>query len=193
MKPLQPQPGDEVNQLWCAGLYQLLCQTLKKGSNLKILDIGYDKSETLDLLKDKLPNHKLQNALLSGEPLGTGKLPFKERTFDYVFLIDVMERTGDGVFVLSEAKKVIKRGGKVIIVSSGFTGDRPSRAKVRNAAKKSRLKIKRISYFNLFLRNSGNSNKVSKLQRLIFINGIKLMKYLNYPFGISIFALLEKP
>jgi SAM-dependent methyltransferase len=92
------------------------------------------------------------------------------------------------------------------------------RRRIRSLATKSRMSIERISYFNFFspaiiaIRLLGNlkpfkkinsydsklnfdvakKSLVNSLLKFIFVTEIKLMKYVSYPIGISIFAMFKK-
>jgi len=93
------------------------------------------------------------------------------------------------------------------------------RRRIRKIASTAKLSVNRISYFNFFLSpaiigirllsrlkpfdrfgkfdsklnfNVAKKTFVNELLKLIFVSEIKLLKYVSYPFGISIFAILEK-
>lgn len=93
------------------------------------------------------------------------------------------------------------------------------RRRIRKIAESAKLSIKRISYFNFFLSpaiigirllsrlrpfrkfgkydsdlnfNVAKKTLANDILKLIFVNEIKLMNFINYPFGISIFSILQK-
>lgn len=230
---------------WWEGRRQILRQSIKNEPGLKILDIGCGTGETLSFLKEYLDKPKLygidnsQVAIDFAKKRGHKnirkvnalKLPYKNNTFDYILLLDVIEHIENDLELLQETKRVLKKGGKIIITAPALQfiwSDhdtqqghfrRYTRSRFRMLAQKARLKITRISYFNFFLSpaiislrllgrlrpfkqiNSYDSklnfdiakkSKINDLLKTIFVSEIKLMQYLNYPLGISVFASLKK-
>lgn len=235
----------EKQHWWWEGRRQILKQSINRKRNLKILDIGCGTGETLTFLKNYLDSPKLYGidssptAIKFAQSRGhcniskvdAKKLNFKDSTFDYILLLDVIEHIKDDISVLIEANRVLKNNGKIIITAPALkfiwskhdTSQghyrRYVRRRIRKISLKANLKIKRISYFNFFLsptvivvrllskikifKKLGNYNSdlnfniakkslINNILKFIFVNEIKLMKYINYPIGISIFSILEK-
>ena len=235
----------EKHHWWWEGRRQILRQEIDNKSNLKILDIGCGTGETLSFLNNHLSHPDLYGVDSSSVAVEYAKsrghkqilkveadmLPFKDDTFDYVLLLDVLEHIKDDSSVLSEAKRVLKRNGKIIMTVPALQFlwsehdaqqghyRRYVRRKVKSLAKKTKMTIEKISYFNFFLSPAivavrllsrikpfsklgdfdsnlnydvANKNIVNKILTFIFVNEIRLMKRINYPFGISIFSVMKK-
>ena len=214
-------------------------------SNLNILDIGCGTGETLSFLKKYLDQPDLSG--VDSSPVAVAyskkrghhqifrvdaeKLPFKDNTFDYVLLLDVLEHIKDDSIALIEAKRVLKNNGKIIITVPALQFlwsehdaqqghfRRYVRRGIKSLAKKSKMTIEKISYFNFFLSPAiiavrllsriklfsklgdfdsnlnydvANKNLVNKILTSIFVGEIRLLKRINYPFGISIFSVMKK-
>lgn len=230
---------------WWEGRRQILRQSITKKNGLKILDIGCGTGETLTFLENFLDKPKLFGVDSSAVAIDFAKkrghqkilkvdaqkLPFKEGTFDYVLLLDVIEHIEDDAGTILEAKRVLRPGGHIIVTTPALqfiwsehdTAQghyrRYVRRRIRSLATKSRMGIERISYFNFFLspaiiaiRLLGNlkpfkkinsydsklnfdvakKSLINSLLKFIFVTEIKLMKYVSYPIGISIFAIFKK-
>lgn len=48
------------------------------------------------------------------------KVPFKDNSFDTTLLLMVLHHSDDPLFILNEAKRVTKQGGKIIVIESVF-------------------------------------------------------------------------
>lgn len=230
---------------WWEGRRQILRQFIADKPKLKILDIGCGTGETLTFLKDHLTKPKLfgidnsQIAINYAKKRGhqnivkvnAKKLPFEDDSFDYILLLDVLEHIHDDASILTEAKRVLRPNGKIIVTTPALQfiwSDHDSeqghfrryvRRDMKQLSMKTKLRIERISYFNFFLSpaiitirllgrikpfkkfNSYDSklnfdlakkNLVNNLLRTIFVSEIKLMKYTDYPVGISIFTVFKK-
>lgn len=230
---------------WWEGRRQILRQSISKKPGLKILDIGCGTGETLSFLESYLSSPKLfgidtsQTAINFAIKRGhknitkvdAKTLPFKDNTFDYVLLLDVIEHIKDDVSILIEAKRVLCKGGKVIITTPALQFiwsehdseqghfRRYVRRDMRAFSGKTNLPVVRISYFNFFLSPAiiavrllgrlkpfakfnrydsklnfdlANKNIANSILKFIFVTEIKLMKYVSYPIGISIFTILRK-
>lgn len=230
---------------WWEGRRQILRQSIVHKSGLRILDIGCGTGETLTFLENYLDKPKLYGVDSSAVAIDFAKkrghrnilkvdaqkLPFKEGTFDYVLLLDVIEHIEDDAATILEAKRVLRRGGYIIITTPAlqfiWSGHdtaqghyrRYVRRRIRYLATQSKMGIERISYFNFFLspaiiviRLLGNHKPLKKINsydsklnfdvakkslinsllKFIFVTEIKLMKYISYPIGISIFAIFKK-
>lgn len=100
----------------------------------KILDIGsadgmftkviLDKSEAneivgIDVLRNSIEwakNHWKSNKKMKFKVADAHKLPFRNRDFDAVFALEVLEHVFEPVRVLQEIKRVLKDGGYVIFL-----------------------------------------------------------------------------
>lgn len=87
-----------------------------------ILDVGCGPGYYFHLYKNKTLNFKgidIDESRLDHNYdvvcADVGKLPFKSSTFTTIVCIDVLEHVGDDKKAISEIKRVLKRGGKLII------------------------------------------------------------------------------
>lgn len=236
----------EKNHWWWEGRRQILRQSISQSKKvLKILDIGCGTGETLTFLKNYLPKSQLFGIDSSSDAIrytksrghkniqkvDAGKLPFKKDSFDYILLLDVIEHIEDDTSILVEAKRVLKKNGKIIITTPAlqFIWSEHDTAqghfrryvsrRIKKVAHDSLLKVQRISYFNFFLspaiiiirllskikpfeklgKYDSNLNFdiakksfTNNILKFIFVTEIKLMKYVSYPIGISIYSVLIK-
>ena len=167
----------ERNHWWWNGRRKLVGLLIPCGEYLKILDVGCGTGETLSFLKKVKPNFKLYG--IDSDPIAVGfsksrncgtvyksfaeKLPFPDNYFDAVMFLDVLEHIKNQKKVLSESKRVLKRGGLIIITAPAlkllWSGHdtkqghfrRYTRTEIRLLAKKSGLKLEFFSYFNFLL------------------------------------------
>lgn len=230
---------------WWEGRRQILRQSIEKKNGLKILDIGCGTGETLTFLEKNYPKSKLfgvDNSEVAIDfakkrghqnirKVNALKLPYRENSFDYILLLDVIEHIEDDTALLKEAKRVLKKGGKIIITAPALQFiwsehdseqghfRRYTRSRLRLLAQRVRLKICRLSYFNFFLSPAIISLRIigklrpfkhinsydSKLNfdvakksiindflKFIFVSEVKLMRYVSYPIGISVYAVFQK-
>lgn len=230
---------------WWEGRRQILKQSITHKSGLKILDIGCGTGETLTFLESYLDKPKLFG--VDNSPVAINfakkrghtnifkvdarKLPFPDNSFDYVLLLDVIEHFKDDFGLLTEAKRVLKRGGKIIITAPALqfiwsehdTGQghyrRYTRRMIRKLAKQTDLTLSAISYFNFLLSPAiislrllgkikpfesinkydsklnydvAKKGVINNLLKFIFVSEIKLMRFVSYPVGISIYTVLQK-
>lgn len=231
---------------WWAGRRELLKMLIGNDNPKRILDVGCGTGETLTFLKSIYPRAELYGVDSSSKAVAFSKsrghknvikaraetLPFREKDFfDLVLLLDVLEHIKDHQKAIDEAKRVLRKGGKIIITSPGLSfiwsphdekqghQRRYTRREIRTLARNANMNVKFISYFNFFLsppiiavRLLGKLKKfrsltdydrgfnfdiafkpfVNSFLKTIFIPEIKLLRFIRYPFGISIVALLEK-
>lgn len=173
---------DSFNQIekdhwWWEGRRRLVKNLLAGNYPKRILDIGCGTGETLTFLKNLYPKAKLYGIDISNRAVMYSKqrghwriqkasantLPFKNNFFDAVLYLDVLEHIKDDAKAISEAKRVLKSKGVIIITAPalGFiwsghdTGQghqrRYTRRAIKSLARLNKLKVSFISYFNFFL------------------------------------------
>ncbi len=235
----------EKHHWWWEGRRQILRQEIDKKEKPKILDIGCGTGETITFLENYLAEPELCGVDNSPVAVRFAKerghkmvanadacrLPFASSNFDYILLLDTIEHIEDDTVILKEAKRVLKKDGKIIITApaleliwSNHDSEqghfrRYTRRRFRRLADKTDLEINKLSYFNFILSpiiitirllsklkplsklgyfdsninfNLANVGFVNQLLRFVFICEIKLMKYINYPWGISLCCALVK-
>lgn len=164
----------ETIHWWWEGRRELVKLLLKKKRPLKILDIGCGTGETLNFLKTLYPKAKLYGIDTSVTAINfskkrghknifkasAAKLPFKNEFFDVVLFLDVLEHIKDDRSVVTEATRVLKNKGAIIITSPGLSfiwsahdtqqghKRRYTRREIRRLANAANLKTDFISYFN---------------------------------------------
>ena len=167
----------EEKHWWWAGrrkLLQLLLTDVKAGS---ILDIGCGTGQTMTFLRKIFPKSHLVGvdpaaaAVRYAKSRGhkevirstAEKLPFPSGSFDVVLFLDVLEHIPHDDQALSEAYRVLKPGGTVIITAPALSfiwsrhdtaqghQRRYTRHAIRSLAAGSNFKLDFISYFNFFL------------------------------------------
>ena len=144
-----------------------------------------------------------------------GKYFFKDKKFDTVVAINVLEHIKDDFLALDNIYKLLNKGGKLIIIVpahmflySNFDENighfrRYSLASLRNHLNNSGFSIRTLKYLNIWsavgwflwmklLRNKKMPNSpvliFDRLGRLLLF----FERYLNPPFGISVYAVAEK-
>jgi|CXWL01.1.fsa_nt_gi ubiquinone/menaquinone biosynthesis C-methylase UbiE len=161
---------------WWAGRQKLIKNLLIDENPKKILDIGCGTGETLSFLKTVFPEAKLSGVDASNQAVRYTKdrghmakvasaihLPFRPESFDVVLLLDVIEHIKADGSVIKEAKRVLKKGGVIIItvpalqliwsahdVNQGHFR-RYTRHRLTDLATKNKMKIIFLSYFNFVL------------------------------------------
>lgn len=180
---------------WWAGRQALIKNLLLKENPRNILDMGCGTGETLTFLKTIFPKAKLTGVDVSSQAVKYTKnrgheakmadalhLPFADKIFDAVLLLDVVEHIEDDTGVVKEAKRVLKSGGIIIItvpalqiiwsahdVNQGHFR-RYTRHRLLSLAQKNQLKVSFLSYFNFFLSPAiipiRLVSRISRLKRL---------------------------
>lgn len=164
----------ETVHWWWEGRRELVRNLLKGKRQKRILDIGCGTGETLSFLHTLYPDAKLYGVDTSATAIRFSKkrghknilkakaekLPFKDNFFDTVLFLDVLEHIPDDQKVVHEAKRVLKKGGCIIITSPALSfiwsehdtkqghKRRYTRRQIRSLAKNASLKTSFISYFN---------------------------------------------
>jgi len=235
----------ETVHWWWEGRRQLLKMLLVGKKYEKILDIGCGTGETMTFLHKLYPKAQLYGIDSSAKAIkyvksrlhknvtlaSATKLPFKDSFFDAVLFLDVLEHVQDDQKCITEAKRVLKKGGSVIITAPALSfiwsnydihqghQRRYTRRRIRMLARHADLKVHFVSYFNFLFSppiiairilsrlkslnylssydnsinlNIAKSSKINSLLKKIFITEINGMKYINYPLGISVAAVLVK-
>lgn len=167
----------ERHHWWWEGRRELVKSLLGRKRHKRILDVGCGTGETLSFLGKLFPKAKLygidssQKAINFSKSRGHKeiikanaiKLPFKDNFFDAVLILDVLEHIKDDQRAINEAKKVLKKDGKIIITSPGLSfiwsphdemqghQRRYTRREMRKLAKEAGMEVSFISYFNFFL------------------------------------------
>lgn len=164
----------ETIHWWWEGRRELLRFLLEGKRPSRILDVGCGTGETLTFLGNLFPKSKLFGVDTSATAINFSKtrrhkniykasatsLPFKDNFFDVVLFLDVLEHIKNDQSVIEEAKRVLKKGGSIIITSPALSfiwsvhdseqghKRRYTRRQIRKLAIESGLDIKFISYFN---------------------------------------------
>ncbi|MFZ3301098.1 MAG: methyltransferase domain-containing protein [Microgenomates group bacterium] len=163
---------------WWEGRRELLKNLIgRSNKNIKILDVGCGTGETLTFVNKIYPNSDLYGidnsdmAIKYAKSRGhkkiykrvADKLKFQSNFFDYILFLDVLEHIEDDQKAINEAKRVLKKGGKIIITSPALSFiwsehdtmqghyRRYTRREVVKLAHNAGLKVDFISYFNFFL------------------------------------------
>jgi ubiquinone/menaquinone biosynthesis C-methylase UbiE len=238
---------NKVEQIhwWWEGRKEILKQFIGKSRPKKILDVGCGTGETLSFLQDTYPNTQLFGIDSSNKAISFSKkrghknifkasalnLPFDDNYFDIVLFLDVLEHIGNDAKAISEAKRVLKKNGRIICTNPALKfiwsehdsnqghKRRYSKKDVVNLAKNSNLKVEKTAYFNFLLSpaiilirllsrvrffkhftsydNSlnydiANMGVINSILKFLFTKEIQALKYIRYPFGISISAVFRK-
>jgi ubiquinone/menaquinone biosynthesis C-methylase UbiE len=238
---------NEIERLhwWWEGRRHLLKILLEKRHPKRILDVGCGTGETLSYIKTLFPKAKVWGVDTSAKAIkyskerghknilkvNAKKLPFKDDYFDVILFLDVLEHIQDDQAVVSEAARVLKKNGIIVITSPALsfiwsahdTGQghkrRYTRREIRRLSGNAKLKPVFVSYFNFIFSppiilirvlsnlkifksfanyDSGINYDIAKvgfantLLKKIFVSEISALKYINYPIGISIGAVLKK-
>jgi ubiquinone/menaquinone biosynthesis C-methylase UbiE len=162
---------------WWEGRRALLKLIIGSDTPKRILDIGCGTGETLSYLKRNYPKCSLYGIDSSAKAVRyskkrghrnikqalANKLPFRDSFFDIVLFLDVLEHIKDHQKAIDEAKRVLRKGGKIIITSPGLNfiwskhdenqghQRRYTRSEIKQLAENAKMNIKLLSYFNFFL------------------------------------------
>lgn len=152
-----------------------------------------------------------------------GSLPFEDGKFSIVFLLDVIEHLDDDLGALSEAFRVCRAGGAVVVSVPAFgflwgSHDvahhhkrRYTRSGLRALSLRAGFRPERLTYTNfcIFLpvlirrtvfgrsRNGSDlsepSGAVNAVMKLIYRVEAGWLRRADFPFGVSLLAVLRKP
>lgn len=235
----------EKKHWWWEGRRELLRYFFKNRRPKHVLDIGCGTGETLSFLRRFYPSAKLYGVDTSSRAISYSKLrghkdikkasatklPFKNDFFDVVLFLDVLEHIKDDNKAIREAKRVLRKGGIVIITAPALSfiwsdhdtkqghQRRYTRREIRKLAADNQLGISFISYFNFLFSlpiivirllsrlkpfksfanydkeinyNIANVTFTNSILRYLFIVEIKALRFIRYPIGISVSAVLKK-
>ncbi|OGD71553.1 hypothetical protein A3D09_01340 [Candidatus Collierbacteria bacterium RIFCSPHIGHO2_02_FULL_49_10] len=229
---------------WWAGRQELIKDLLRENQPKKILDIGCGTGETLTFLKTVFPKATLFGVDVLAEAVrftiqrghaakkaDALNLPFKDNSFDAILLLDVIEHIKNDSAIIKEAKRVVKPGGVIVITAPALQFiwsahdenqghfRRYTRHRLLELARKNKMKVSFLSYFNFFLspiiipirvmsrlpifKKYGEYdsrlnykvayNKViNTFLKTLFVTEIRLLRFIRYPIGISVTVKLQK-
>src|SRR4030042_6405078 len=110
IEEIDPRQGDRILEIGCGdGFYLHLLSNLGI-NNLEIVGCDIDSNALASARK----NLKGKNIRLIKNDLMKG-LPFKNNFFDKIIMSEVLEHLPDDLKGLREAKRVLKRGGKLVV------------------------------------------------------------------------------
>lgn len=109
IEEINPQDGDKILEVGCGdGFYLHLLSNL--GIKLNLTGADFDK-RALESARKNLGRKKIKLYLAD---LMKG-LPFKDKTFDKIVMSEVVEHLPDDVKGLNEVKRVLKKGGTLVL------------------------------------------------------------------------------
>lgn len=174
MKPIFEEQYDlfEKDWWWFVGRHDLISKifsTLRLENN-RVLEIGCSSGENskifngsinyygIDISLNAIKRGNSNNLILSD----ANHIPFFDKTFDVVLLLDVLEHIEDDVSTIREAHRILKDGGFMLVLVPAFKflwneHDILNEHKRRYTKKDLIVKINkkfdivRISYWNFFL------------------------------------------
>jgi len=167
----------EATHWWWEGRRQLVRMLMGRKKYSRILDIGSGTGEMITYLKKIYPKSEffgMDTSVLAIDyakkrghknitKASATKLLYKNNYFDAVIVLDVLEHIKNDGKCITEAGRVLKKGGKLIITSPGLSfiwskydinqghQRRYTRRRFIKLAKESNLKVEYISYFNFLL------------------------------------------
>lgn len=162
---------------WFLGRRKIISSILSskiKNKNLKVLDAGCGAATSLPILRpfgkiigiDKSPKainfcRKKDYSQLARADVAS--LPFKDKSFDLIAALDLLEHVKDDRQVIQELARVCQKGSWLIVTVPAFSflwGEndiathhfrRYQKMELKNKVEKSGFEIKKLSYFNFFL------------------------------------------
>lgn len=238
----------ENRHWWWEGRRQLLKQLLSylpAGRQVKLLDVGCGTGETMNFINALMPKAEVYGVDTSRVAVaytrsrghkkvglsGAEKLPFKNIFFDAILFLDVLEHIENDLGAINEAKRVLKKGGVMIISCPALPvlwSDHDTNqghikryqiSDFRKLAQDTGMKIEWVGYFNFYLSpviavirwlsrvpglrklasyesganyNVANYGWINEILKKIFVTEIKLTRYWDYPWGVSVAVKLRK-
>ncbi|MBI3103874.1 methyltransferase domain-containing protein [Candidatus Daviesbacteria bacterium] len=232
---------------WFEGRRQILSKIFKKFLQKKledvvILDIGCGTGSNIKFLSNFGNVHGIDNMKLAIDYCkkkgakkvklaNACKLPYRNRMFDVVVFLDVLEHIENDELAIKEAKRVLKKNGLIIITVPALPiiwsqhdsmqnhHRRYRRDEIESLAENANLKILNMVFFNFLLSfpiviirflskislfkglgehdsqlnfNLAKIRIINKILLTIFKTEIAFSKFINYPFGISLLAVIKK-
>jgi ubiquinone/menaquinone biosynthesis C-methylase UbiE len=207
--------------------------------NIKILEIGCSSGQVIRML-EKAGYENVIGMDVSEEAIrlcgskGISKvirmegsdLGFKENVFDLVIASDVLEHISDDFKALCEWKRVLKKGGDIVAFVPAFKSlwsghdvvnrhfRRYNKSELLALFKKSKLNIRRMSYWNFFLflpisfrrliekrraESLKSRNDLFRFNRAVNFFLLLILKsenmycrFFNLPLGLSLFVIARK-
>jgi len=167
----------EARHWWWEGRRELIRQLLKNEKIIKVLDIGCGTGETMNFIKALISKSEVYGVDTSRVAIsytkgrghkkvylsGAEKLPFPNNFFDAVLILDVLEHIENDKKALFEAKRVIQKGGVIIVSCPAlnilWSDHDTNQGHVKRYTKKDfeklaedlNLKLEWVGYFNFFL------------------------------------------
>lgn len=237
----------EDKHWWFVGRRRLLLRVIDKlvrsrPGRLQILDLGCGTGTMLQYLArfgDAQGADADEEAVRFCHLRGVGRvtrlqgevLPFPDRTFDLVTMLDVLEHIEDDAHMLREVRRILREDGFLVMTVPAFkflwgAQDEISHHKrryrsseVRSRVEGAGFRVKRLSYFNSLLfppaaairllrrfrpgkRESGQiksdftmtePGRLNEILATVFSIESLLISRMNFPFGISILAVAQRP
>lgn len=110
IEEIDPLEGENILEVGCGDGYYLHLLSNLGIKNIKLTGVDYDKN-ALEAAKINLKGRKI---LLKQADL-MEKLPFQSNIFDKVIMSEVCEHLPDDIKGLMEVKRVLKKGGKLVV------------------------------------------------------------------------------
>jgi len=208
--------GSFVKNIAKPEVFSILDVGCSIGITMKYLE-QYGKVEGVDASKDAVEYCRLQKlSCCEGEAT---KLPFPDNSFDLVCALDLLEHIVNAKDGVDEFYRVLKNGGYLLITVPAFNSlwsdfdivshhfKRFTAKELKKLVEASNLSILKISYLNFFLfpcflifrffKISKIYSELSvppfnKVFEFIFSSEKTFLKYINFPWGSSIFVLARK-
>jgi len=91
-------------------------------NSIKCIDIGSGNGEFSNAYKEIYPDAKFYNEdrLLTGIDFEKDKLPYDDNFFNIAFMISLVEHILSPNLLMNELKRVLKKGGVLIIITPNF-------------------------------------------------------------------------
>jgi ubiquinone/menaquinone biosynthesis C-methylase UbiE len=181
---------------------------------------GFEDVCGVDISKDAIGICRKRG--ITAYAMDAAKTKFKDNQFDVIISSDILEHIKDDDSALKEWNRILKRNGIMIIFVPAFSFlwsyhdainkhyRRYSKQSLTKALKKENFEVIRASYWNFslflpvalsrILNKKGNGKDqlydINPIINKFFISLLKfenrILGYMNFPFGISVFAVARK-